>query len=127
MRLMSSHRCAVAAVIPASIAASGARASSGVGGGDVAGLSGDVDIATLGLFAARLRAAIDADPSIDEVQVDFADVSFIGIGGTRLLVAAAATLRPGRQLVVLHPPWALTRILEIAFGQIRGLRLERAG
>lgn len=116
----------VEATVGGSVSTSAAEQSWEAGCCDVAGLPGEVDIATCGLFAARLQVAIDADASLDEVRVDFADVRFIGVGGTRVLVTAAEALRPGRHLVVLHPPRGLTRILELAFGQVRGLRLEGA-
>lgn len=114
----------VAAPVGGPFSASAAQDPWEAGCGHVAGLPGEIDIATCGLFAALLQAAIDAGASLDEVRVDFADVRFIDVGGTRVLVAAAEALPPGRRLVVLRPPRGLARILELAFGQVRGLRLE---
>lgn len=116
----------VAGPIDGSVPPSAAQRSREAGSGDVAGLPGEIDIATCGRFAALLQAVIDAGASVDEVRVDLADVRFIDVRGARVLVAAAEALPPGRRLVVLHPPRGLTRILELAFGQVRGLRLEGA-
>jgi anti-anti-sigma factor len=62
-------------------------------------LAGDIDYDIARDIDARIKelAAADRDVVVDVGAVSFADVT-----GCRMLVRAAAELRPGRRLVLLH-------------------------
>ena len=78
-------------------------------------VTGELDIVT----APRLRAAL-ADPEVEEV--DLTEVSFMGVAGVQVLLAANADR--GRPLVLVGPSDRVLRLLDLCGGrdlfEIRG-------
>ncbi|MHB1930140.1 MAG: STAS domain-containing protein, partial [Acidimicrobiales bacterium] len=94
---------------------------------DGAAVHGEADIATVNLFAEAVESLARRShgaASSAEACLDLADLEFIDVSGARVLVEAAASMGPGRQLVIRHPPEMLVRILEVGWGRVPGLRLE---
>src|SRR5579862_9297199 len=90
-------------------------------------VGGEIDLATYDAFTAVVDAVIrDAGQAgSTSAHLDLAGLAFIDVGGVRVLVAAAAKLPMGRELVVHHPSAMLVRILTIGWGRAPGLRLEQ--
>ena len=96
--------------------------------GGVVTVYGEIDVATCDLFAAVVDAVVE-DAGAQEPRggawLDLAGVEFIGVAGARVLVEVAMRRPRGLELIVLHPPVMLSRIIEIGWGTVAGLRLER--
>ncbi len=75
--------------------------------------AGEIDLATAPVLQQRLSEAIEAKSR--DVAVDLADVSFMDSTGLVALVEARESLeRLGRQLIIVRPSPAVTRLLELA-------------
>jgi anti-anti-sigma factor len=85
---------------------------------------GEADIAARDGLRAALAAAAAA--ATGDLWLDLAGLTFIDVGGTAELVAAALRLhRDGRQLVLHGAAPMLCRIIDLAWGQPPGLQVHR--
>ena len=91
----------------------GFEVAAGHDGEVVVRAAGEIDLATAPEFRERLSALTSVNGH--DVMVDLADVSFIDSTGLVALVQARQSLEScGRQLIIVRPSPAVTRVLEIA-------------
>ena len=84
-------------------------------------LAGEVDFSNRHELETALDSWADHDT---DLHLDLSELDFIDTGSTRLLVAAAARLSPGRRLFLHHPPRHLQRILALLWPDAPGIELR---
>jgi anti-anti-sigma factor len=84
-------------------------------------LDGEVDVATVGDLKRALAelAAVDAD-----VHLELAGLGFIDLSGVAVLTSFAASLGPGRRLLLENPPAILRRMIRVLWAQHPGLQMS---
>jgi hypothetical protein len=85
-------------------------------------LSGEIDLDN----RVPLSIALDSLPGSDSVQLDMSALEMIDVGGLRSIVALALRLEPGRQVVLHDPPELVEHVLELGWGPVPRLVVERS-
>jgi anti-anti-sigma factor len=86
-------------------------------------LAGEVDLRCRGMLEQALEAALAGD---GDVHLDLAGVRFIDVGGATLFVRAASRLDGDRRLVLHQPSDSLRRMIELLWGAVPGVVLDRS-
>jgi anti-anti-sigma factor len=85
-------------------------------------VSGEIDLASHGVWEETLRGAPAGRTG--DVHLDLAGLRFIDVGGTTLLVQAAASLADGQRFVLHDPPPCLRRVLESLWPEVTAVVIE---
>ncbi|MBV9384278.1 MAG: STAS domain-containing protein [Streptosporangiaceae bacterium] len=86
-------------------------------------LTGEADLRAEAALCAVL-AGLAAKPVVTDIHVDLSGLRFIDVAATRSLVLAAATLGPGRRMVVRGAPAAMRRTMEFCWADYTALEVS---
>jgi hypothetical protein len=84
-------------------------------------LSGEADLNSCSVLASTLAIPLAAG---GDIELDLTDQTFADVAVVRRIACTAATLAPGRKLVLIRPAPAVWRVIQMCWPDQRGLEVS---